>query len=98
MTEMIWRVGRKVGRTIYEQYGREPSDADPLIGVMDTPLLARMAVIGRNRWPAAELAIERVLALPEREWDEADADSVAANSARAYNTALGDVRRALEME
>ena len=31
-----WRVGRKVGRTIYRQLGDEPSDDDPLIGVMDT--------------------------------------------------------------
>lgn len=30
------RVGRKVGRTIYRQLGPEPSDEDPLIGVMDT--------------------------------------------------------------
>jgi hypothetical protein len=35
-----WRVGRKVGRTIYAQLGDEPSDDDPLIGVMDAPELA----------------------------------------------------------
>ncbi len=32
---MTWRVGRKVGRTIYKQNGAEPSDGDLLIGVMD---------------------------------------------------------------
>jgi hypothetical protein len=43
-----WRVGRKVGRTIYRQLGSEPSDDDPLIGVMDTPELARTAVEAVN--------------------------------------------------
>ncbi|MGH2702825.1 MAG: hypothetical protein ACRDJ2_13770 [Actinomycetota bacterium] len=40
----VWRTGRKVGRTIYEQRGLEPSDDDVLIGMMDTPQLARRAV------------------------------------------------------
>lgn len=48
---MRLRVGRKVGRTIYEQPGPEPSDSDPLIGVMDTPYLARLVVL---RWNEAE--------------------------------------------
>jgi hypothetical protein len=43
-----WRTGRKVGRTIYAQQGPEPSDSDPLIGVMDTPELAALAVAARN--------------------------------------------------
>jgi len=43
-----WRTGRKVGRTIYAQVGDEPSDGDVLIGVMDTPGLARKAVDGVN--------------------------------------------------
>jgi hypothetical protein len=30
----LWRVGRKVEKTIYRQVGTEPSDSDPLIGVM----------------------------------------------------------------
>lgn len=38
-----WRTGRKVGRTIYAQLGDEPSDADALIGVMDTRELAETA-------------------------------------------------------
>lgn len=47
-----WRVGRKVGRTIYRQRSADPADGDELIGVMDTidaaklaaqaPLLARL--------------------------------------------------------
>ncbi len=46
-----WRTGRKVGRTIYRQVGDEPSDDDPLIGVMDTPELAAEAVAAVNaRW------------------------------------------------
>lgn len=47
-----WRVGRKVGRTIYRQTGPDPSDADELIGVMDTPALAYEVVRTRNAfWP-----------------------------------------------
>lgn len=43
-----WRTGRKVGRTIYAQQGTEPSDDDPLIGVMDTPEIAAEAVLCHN--------------------------------------------------
>lgn len=45
----LWRTGRKVGRTIYQMTGPEPSDDDPLIGVMDTPALAEDAVRSHNR-------------------------------------------------
>jgi hypothetical protein len=56
-----WRTGRKVGRTIYAQLGDVPSDDDPLIGVMDTPELAAIAVACRNAgdhegWRRAEVA------------------------------------------
>jgi hypothetical protein len=47
-----WRVGRKVGRTIYRQVGLEPSDDDVLIGVMDTPELAAKAVAALQHDPA----------------------------------------------
>lgn len=43
-----WRVGRSVGRTIYAMAGEQGSDADPLIGVMDTPELAAEAVRAHN--------------------------------------------------
>lgn len=46
---MTWRTGRKVGRTIYAQVGTEPSDADNLIGVMDTSELARAVVAAVNK-------------------------------------------------
>jgi hypothetical protein len=46
--KMPWRVGRKVGRTIYAVIGDEPSDHDPLIGVMDTKALAEAAVRAHN--------------------------------------------------
>lgn len=46
--DMPWRVGRKVGRTIYAQCCDEPSDEDPLIGVMDTPGLAAESVAAHN--------------------------------------------------
>lgn len=45
---MTWRVGRSVGRTVYEQVGPEPSKQDVLIGVMDTRALATEAVAAVN--------------------------------------------------
>lgn len=42
---MTWRVGRKVGRTVY--------DGDTLIGVMDTPALAARVVEAVNASAAA---------------------------------------------
>lgn len=46
---LVWRQGRKVGRTIYAVVGPEPSDDDILIGVMDTPQLAGEAVNAHNQ-------------------------------------------------
>lgn len=46
---MTWRVGSSVGRTIYRQVGADPSKADVLIGVMDTPELARLVVDAVNQ-------------------------------------------------
>jgi hypothetical protein len=48
--ENFWRTGRKLGRTIYAQLGPEPSDDDPLIGVMDTRTIADEAVECHNRY------------------------------------------------
>ncbi len=45
--ERPWRVGRKVGRTIYNRL-------DVLVGVMDTPALAADAVEAVNALPARE--------------------------------------------
>jgi hypothetical protein len=36
-----WRVGRQVGRTVYDAHDR-------LIGVMDTPILAELVVLAVN--------------------------------------------------
>lgn len=55
-----WRVGRKVGRTIYAQSGSEPSDADQLIGVMDTPSLARAAITAANGDAGLKEEVERL--------------------------------------
>lgn len=45
----FWRTGRKVKRTIYARVNPEgPSDDDVLIGMMDTPELAQMAVDDHN--------------------------------------------------
>lgn len=43
-----WRVGRKVGRTLYCQLGSAPSDDDVLVGMMDTRALAELAVSAHN--------------------------------------------------
>ncbi len=51
MTEPVdlpWRVGRKVGRTIYTQVRGLPSGEDYLIGMMDTRELAAAAVDAHN--------------------------------------------------
>lgn len=43
-----WRTGRKVGRTLYVVLGEESSDADILIGMMDTAELAEEVVRAHN--------------------------------------------------
>jgi hypothetical protein len=43
-----WRTGRKVGRTIYAMIFGEPCTADVLIGMMDSPDLARQVVADHN--------------------------------------------------
>jgi hypothetical protein len=55
---MMWRTGRKIGRTIYLQAGPEPSDEDRLIGVMDTPELAAIAVQSVNTTAAGHVQEE----------------------------------------
>ncbi len=46
-----WHAGRVAGRVIYVQLTAVPSDDDDLlIGLMDTPELARVAVNGHNLW------------------------------------------------
>lgn len=64
-----YRVGRKVGRTIYRMSGNEPSDADELIGMLDTRELAVLAVRGMN--VASEHASgDRLLAYRMKELEE----------------------------
>lgn len=43
-----WRTGEKLGRTLYAQLGDEPSPADPFLGIMETPALARHVVSAMN--------------------------------------------------
>jgi hypothetical protein len=43
-----WRVGRKLGRTIYAQLGPYPSDEDILIGMVDSTELAVCIVREHN--------------------------------------------------
>ena len=44
-----WRVGRKLGRTVFAVVGDSPSDNDPLIGLFDSRKLAATAVDAHNR-------------------------------------------------
>ena len=46
---MKWRVGRKLGRTIYAIAGDEPDDCDTLLGMMDTREVAEHVVYEHNR-------------------------------------------------
>ncbi len=43
-----WRSGRSVGRTLYAIVSDKPSDHDILIGIMDTPQLARSVADDHN--------------------------------------------------
>ncbi len=56
--QLRWRVGRKLGRTVYAMHGDEPSDHDVFIGLFDTRALAETAVADHNRpaeWPTGPL-------------------------------------------
>ena len=44
-----WRIGRKLGRTIYVQLGAEPAEDDPLVGMVETKPLAQYIVALHNR-------------------------------------------------
>lgn len=44
MSKAVFRVGRKLGRTIYMQRGEEPSDADMFLGIMDSRVMAATIV------------------------------------------------------
>ena len=56
-----FRIGRKVGRTIYRQVGDRPSDDDELVGMMDDRELAAFAVEAMNQ------ALDRGARPPRRE-------------------------------
>ena len=43
-----WRVGRKLGRTIYAQVGDGPSDEDTFLGLMETGRLAALVIDAVN--------------------------------------------------
>jgi hypothetical protein len=47
---MRWRVGRKLGRTLYRQDGAEPSSADTFLGLMETEELAEAVVEAMRRF------------------------------------------------
>ena len=67
-----WRVGRKLGRTIYVQVGDAPSDDDVLIGVMDSPALAATAVTCVNvaRGPDPRSGLPAMREEAQAKWQE----------------------------
>lgn len=99
-----WRVGRKVGRTIYALVGGEPSDEDELIGVMDSRAVASAAVEAHNAslrpwslwgsFPTAEqiAAMERAnLSFWVKDFDYRTVKA-STNFARGYFAALAAVQ------
>jgi len=48
---MTWRVGRKLGRTLYRQVDDGPDDKDEFLGIMETRALAEHVVSLVNRDP-----------------------------------------------
>lgn len=42
--ELLWRVGRKLGRTVYAMLGETPSEDDLLLGVFDEESVAKHIV------------------------------------------------------
>lgn len=49
VTMREWRVGRKLGRTVYAVVDTNEPDNDELIGMMDTRELALRVVMDHNR-------------------------------------------------
>jgi hypothetical protein len=47
--KLMWRTGRKAGRTVYAMVGLMPDDHDLLIGLFDTKALAEAAVRAHNQ-------------------------------------------------
>ena len=65
-----WRVGRKVGRTIYAEIGGGNPLFDLLIGMMDTPELAAEAVRAHNLHAAAQASEQGTCPCCGRERDD----------------------------
>lgn len=49
---MTWRVGQKLGRTLYRQEGSEPSEDDRFLGMMETTELAETVCEAMRRFDA----------------------------------------------
>jgi hypothetical protein len=59
---MTYRVGRRLGRTIYRMAGDRPSDQDQLIGTMDTPELGALVVGALNAQERMTMVVRSVTA------------------------------------
>lgn len=71
MTPAPWRVGRKLGRTLYEEkYTDRASDDDRFVGIMDTPEDAQRVVDAVNAMPIIwELHQPFLVPLPDSPMD-----------------------------
>jgi hypothetical protein len=46
----LWRVGTKLGRTVYRQHGIDPCGKDTFLGMMETRELAELTCKVMNEW------------------------------------------------
>ena len=60
LTNLPWRQGRHQGRHIYAQRGPVPSDDDPVVGTLDTDMLAAEACESHNEALARRMAALRL--------------------------------------
>ncbi len=89
LCSLPWRCGRHLGRTVYAMAGAEASDADVLVGIMDTPELAAEAVTAHNCGIAGGDVTRRILeALCERDGISLESSVTPGEPARSYELAL----------
>lgn len=69
LTQVPWRTGRTLGRTVYARTGGEDYKADTCIGVLDTPALAAEACAAHNERPALSWLLSSGLEVTVGIWD-----------------------------
>jgi hypothetical protein len=81
--DLPWRVGRKLGRTIYVVVNDEPSDQDVCLGMLDTSVLAQHIVDLHNAALASKQDVENErMTLSEHRNAEIEAVALSEGDAR----------------